>query len=323
MRGNVLTTPGGQFLVEEACSGLSFFLVALLLGVCFSKLNDLKFKSGIYFILFAACLAIVANWLRIIIIVIVGSYTQMQHPIVTDHLTFGWIVYLVTLVPLILIGKYYFLGDDDVATGVNENAPEVTTAPKVSTYALVLSSVLIFPILNLVISGPVEHNYGYELPDSIPKASTQSRIAWYPKFNGADTEYKARYIFQGQEVLLYIANYPAQMQGEELINVNNVLYKKLRWRKTLQQKIATDNAEFSHISLKRREGVYRDIGYWYIVGGKVTASPRVAKAYEILAALQGTRGASVIAMAVDYKEKNDNKPLSLFRNFSEQVQLGL
>jgi exosortase/archaeosortase family protein len=42
-------------------------------------------------------LALLGNWLRIISIVIVGHVTEMQSPLVSDHGTFGWLIFAALL----------------------------------------------------------------------------------------------------------------------------------------------------------------------------------------------------------------------------------
>ncbi len=324
--GYVITTPGGKFIVEEACSGLSFFMVAILLGVCFGKLNQLKIKASLGFILFSICLAIFANWVRIIVIIIVGSYTNMQHPIVTDHITFGWFAYVVTLIPLIWVGRRFFLRGEEqlekrevkVRTGGELKLPILLTA---------LCALSVIPIASSLTSEVVDENYGYKLPGSIVKASSQHGISWYPTYSGSATQYKARYIYKGKEVFLFIANYPTQEQGAELIHVENELFRKLRWHPINKQSIGPDEASFipdlQHLKLKRSEGRYRDIGYWYIVGGKVTANAKLAKAYEILASVTGNQGSSIVAIATDSRSANDNKSLELIKSFASDVYRNL
>ena len=106
--GYHLITQVGVFSVEPSCSGLGFFLVAALLAICVSLFNRLNVRKSVQLVIIALMVSVVANWLRIIIIVVVGAQTKMQHSIVQDHLTFGWLVFAACLLPLLMIIHRYF-----------------------------------------------------------------------------------------------------------------------------------------------------------------------------------------------------------------------
>ena len=120
-----LSTAGGMFDVEPACSGLGFFMVSALLAFCVGYFNKLSTKKTLWFLFICLAIAIIANWLRIIIIIVVGTYTEMNHFIVHDHLTFGWIVFAICLLPLIYIARTYF---DDSQKESNQSNVNQTNA---------------------------------------------------------------------------------------------------------------------------------------------------------------------------------------------------
>ena len=96
---------GGRFAIEPACSGLGFFLCSGLIGAYFAYFNDLGWRKMVGFIAFGLGLAVVANWIRILAIIMVGNATQMDHWIVHDHLMFGWILFSGMLIPYFWIGN--------------------------------------------------------------------------------------------------------------------------------------------------------------------------------------------------------------------------
>lgn len=52
-------------------------------------------------IFIAAALGLLANWLRIYILVLIGYHTEMQSSLMNDHETFGWVVFAFILIPAI------------------------------------------------------------------------------------------------------------------------------------------------------------------------------------------------------------------------------
>jgi exosortase A len=77
---HVLILPSGQLSIEQACSGLRYFLAALTLGVLYAYLNYSRLRTRVLVILVAAGAAILANILRVFIVVYLAYETRMQHP---------------------------------------------------------------------------------------------------------------------------------------------------------------------------------------------------------------------------------------------------
>ena len=92
-QGYVLHLPGGSFLVDESCAGLRFFLVTLLLGfVCHDLFRHTVRRTAIL-MGSGILLALVANWIRVVIIILIGDYTLMESRLVEDHADLGWVIY--------------------------------------------------------------------------------------------------------------------------------------------------------------------------------------------------------------------------------------
>src|SRR5690606_25473253 len=107
VEGNVLRLPGGSFIIEESCSGLRFLLVSSTLSIMNSYMGNHGARRGGLLFLFITFLAFFANWVRVLAIVLIGDYTNMESSLVEDHANFGWLVFLfVTLLPYLLISRY-------------------------------------------------------------------------------------------------------------------------------------------------------------------------------------------------------------------------
>ncbi len=362
LEGYLVTVPGGQFKVELGCSGLSFFLAAISLGVLFGYFNQLKTSKTVCFALFAACLAIFSNWIRIITIILVGNYTQMQHVIVKDHLTFGWIVFAIALVPLFWIGDKFFVrplvtaatnpadttlvshldvvkdssltAEEPIAklaASEKINNPSEADSPTMNVKVVVLCIclLLLFPMMNTMLTKwGVDESYGYEPPKFANRGLIDNlyakEINWRPRYLGASSEYLAKYQFNEQDLYLYIANYAQQKQGEELIFAKNSLNDEDLWRKTSENVVElADNSSGDYFRLQKFKSLYagkRLIAYWYIVGGKTVVSSGQAKFREAVGAITGQRGGSVIALAMDYQQLDDEEAVKIATSFVQAIK---
>ena len=90
---NVIMLPAGSLSIEEACSGLRYLLAALTLGTLYAYLNYKTLRARLVVVLIAAGAAVLANMLRVFIVVYLAYTTDMQHPLVHDHLTLGWYLF--------------------------------------------------------------------------------------------------------------------------------------------------------------------------------------------------------------------------------------
>ena len=321
-QGYKLITPGGSFVVEEACSGLGFFLASALYAIFVAQINHLSRKAMCAFLAFSLIVAMLANWLRIAIIVIVGSQTMMQHAIVQDHLTFGWFVFAACFVSVIIVGNVYF-GEQPF----NKNHQKIKTQPREISikYLFSISAIILaFIMATLLIPSRFDPDYKYTLP-TIPtyKQLTLNKGAsqnWHPVFYGATSE-EFNYFLQGENLLqVYLANYARQRQGEEMIFVKNSLFNKSRWFNAKQQTISLNSPflkQVNLITISRDPLRSRLIAYWYLVDGHFVNDKKIAKWYEVQAALKGQPGATLIAIAFDFKKGDKQQALKTITSFTE------
>jgi exosortase len=97
--GNSITLPYGIMIIADGCSGLRYFVVSLALGWMLSISQNYSFTGMIMTLAVAAALALVMNWIRIYILILVGYYSEMQNALVNDHEFFGWVLFGVIIFP--------------------------------------------------------------------------------------------------------------------------------------------------------------------------------------------------------------------------------
>jgi len=96
----------GIFQIEESCSGLRYLLVGVLLAVVYGFLNYESSWSTLFLILSTVVIMLIANFVRILVIIALGVYKGMDHPMVQDHENLGWVLFALFLIPMFVIARY-------------------------------------------------------------------------------------------------------------------------------------------------------------------------------------------------------------------------
>ena len=122
---------------------------------------------------------------------------------------------------------------------------------------------------------------------------------WMPLYHGAISA-KSDYLVRGGNVSLFIAYYPFQKQGTEVINDLNRISNKKIWR-----------TKYSHARLKHLQAIdvmeqvienskneKRLVWYWYNIGGQLTVNKYEAKVLQLAGLLMGQPQAYMVAVSV-------------------------
>ncbi|MDH5611245.1 MAG: EpsI family protein [Gammaproteobacteria bacterium] len=317
---NMIILPAGTLSIEEACSGLRYLLAALTLGTLYAYMNYFSLRARLVVVLVAAGSAVLANMLRVFIVVYLGYTTEMQHPLVADHLSLGWYLFagLVTILLFVdsqLHKKYLFMESDEL---VMPNDIKKNIDRKIYPYYIayaVLTGMLICvaPLVVYQASTPSvseEEKYGPVLPQEagVWLSTLDNSDNWSPVYHGAINQ-KQIYEMSNNKVILYMGYYPVQKQGEELINDLNHISTKDGWRsvypRPLIQQIE-DKLILEQV-LDNGEKEQRLVWFWYNVAGTVTTNKYEAKFLQVLGLLTGKTWAYIAAVAVD---KNDDVDIS-------------
>ncbi len=94
----------GTFFVAEACAGLRFLIAAVAFGVFYALLNYEGTGRRLVFITASILVPIVANGIRALGIVVLGSVLGSAEAAAADHLVYGWVFFSVVMLLLVLAG---------------------------------------------------------------------------------------------------------------------------------------------------------------------------------------------------------------------------
>ena len=237
---HVLILPYGRLSIEQACSGLRYLLAALTLGVLYANLNYSRLRTQVLVVLVAAGAAILANILRVFIVVYLAYVTRMQHPLVSDHLSLGWMLFggLVFLLLLLDLGVLRSRAGAGTTDEVSASAGTCKYGPARRSLLFVASLLLIIsaPALAWWVQQPLPAARETRLvfPSAMQEWSgpSETRDSWMPRYHGAIAALRT-YHRDGDEVYLYIGYYPRQSQGRELINELNRIAMPVSGRRNL------------------------------------------------------------------------------------------
>jgi len=134
-----ITIPAGVFEIAGGCSGLRYIIVSLAISSLFIFLYIKNPKKSLLFFSVAVLGALITNWIRITLLILIGEYTDMQSSLMDDHNAFGWYLYIPFMMLLFLWGNR--ISDTDLIhteDKLKENI-EISTAQAMPNKFLLLS----------------------------------------------------------------------------------------------------------------------------------------------------------------------------------------
>ena len=149
----LIQVPAGSFLVEPGCAGLNFFLVAFALSLLYGRLTYASMFARTMCVIAALVTSVVANIVRIYLIIGVAQATDRRIDISADHLLYGWGFFGVVMLCAMWLGTRI----KAAPAGKREMTPETVPAPPPWRSAAVAAAfvpvILLSPALAATSSG--------------------------------------------------------------------------------------------------------------------------------------------------------------------------
>ncbi|MCC5858735.1 MAG: EpsI family protein [Ectothiorhodospiraceae bacterium] len=298
----------GIFEIADGCSGLRYLVVALTLATLYSALNYVRVRDWLVLHGVAVLLALLVNWIRIFVIILVGYETEMQSALIDEHELFGWVVFAIALLPFFYVAVRLEHRGDAGAT-IRKTAPSPT--PRVgagrglATAGLSLVLVVAPGLALGLLAGGAGTPPAPGLPDQIGEAVSIGDPAappWRARMHGAYQDQHRAYRLPDQEhpwprVHALLWYYPEQRQGSELIQYNNSLVDQQEWR-VANRSGAGEGGVL--LTLERRYGGDRVlVWYRYRLPGRWAQGSLDTKAAMLPAAFRGRRDGALVAVMAD------------------------
>jgi exosortase A len=228
--------PSGHWSVVEACSGVRYLIASFMVGTLYAYLTYRKPFKRVLFMVLAIVVPIVANWIRAVLIVLIGHVSGNQLAAGADHLIYGWVFFGVVIVAMFMIGARWADDDDSQPQAKRQaaapkaeqvaRAPSATSALGVRVWisalgivALVLGTLAWYSKLEQPRSS-VEGNWALPGPSS-GWSSVEVALPWAPGF--ADPSARAVRAFEreGRTVWMWTAFYRTPGAVGRLVSSSN------------------------------------------------------------------------------------------------------
>ena len=281
--GNHISIPGGLFEVSAGCSGMNFLLVAMVMAVFLGAWHRLALRPRLALLGAALGVALLANWVRIIWLVIVGHRNGMQHPLIAgEHYTLGWWLFAAALVALIVLFEWR-LPRFERQVG-RDAGREVQAGVQARPWTGLL--LLLVPGLLLGARWTVPRPAG-PLPAALPALAGcngpgPADPIIKPRFLGPDIESFGEYRCTFGPVTVYSNQYLRQGTGRELLSSQNELLPA-EWTR---ERIPTGVVGIEALAARAADGrAWRVVYHWHIAG-RVAPGRRAMLAWQLFTALR-------------------------------------
>lgn len=329
--GNKIVMPIGIFEIEKSCSGLRFILVGVLLSVVFGFLNYKSYWTTILLVFSSVLIMLIANAIRILIIIAIGVQKGMENPLVQDHASLGWVVFAVFLVPLFVLAR-----------SLNPNLlfvekPKRNASKKnVFTFPKMFFTILFYTVT--ISLAPLYAQYAQGRIDKVAeinasfnavsgwRKSDLNRSKWEINYSLYSQRYKSEFSSEEGGVALSVYLYTREVPQGELININNHLIDESKWR------IVSDNQNKAIVLGNQSNLFYvnevviesdvfdecKKVWYWFDVDGETYTKEWEVKLSKVLMVVKGKSGGAINTLSTSCGD-NSGQILSKFleNNYSQ------
>jgi exosortase len=314
----------GTFEIAHGCSGLRYLLVSLVLTSVYGHLNFRLWKTRILLVAIGVGFALLANWIRVFVIIYMGYETNMTSSLIEDHEFFGWIVFAGTLVPLMLLARKL----EDVESKDENRTAGPTSSPSKRGSLLPKVGLAAVVLLPLAVAGASEissrgSNSAVTTIKYSPLTSPWVRIFqkdklnWMPQFSGADITYEDVFVNPASATgsagesfaAVGLYTYLKQAPGKKLVQYSNKIYSPETWVVEKTFELTTESGSpMSGLVLRKQLGDKKlHVAYAYYVEGTWVDSAVEAKLAPLLGSFNSRNDASLISLAVDCSDSCNPK----------------
>lgn len=299
--GSSLFIPSGTIYIADGCSGIRYLIISLLMGYILILVNQYRLRIAITTLMVAAVLGLFANWLRIYLLVLIGYHTEMRSSLMSDHETFGWILFACLLVPAI-----YF-------APINKSATKIVKVPR-RPRLLPLMAIALGPLLlhlNTTALAPVSPLHLDHLA-TLKVGAVAGGMEISPGIKQSDSQ---TIRLNDVDIRVDLFTHTPTQQREEIVPFISKVTERSDW--SLERRIAHGQNKFSLAMYKKVGGNTRVIlATQYIVGNFQTQHYVAAKFLQILANASGDKYFGLLTAQVNCEDDCSNELEKLSRSLT-------
>ena len=321
--GNSFEIPSGRWSVVEYCSGIRYLMATLFGGMLFSYFFFRSWKRRVAMVVLSVVVAIVGNWLRAYLIVMLGHLSGHELAAGVDHIVYGWLFFGVLITLLFGIGARW-------AQRQPAPIPLATSTPRPEPRQFLFPAWAVL-VTAMLAAWPAAHALYAPAPGVLsPVARIEPAGAWRPA-EDALPDWRPSYrphallhqsfLRDGARVGVFIAYYRNQQERDELVQSRSTVIgpDNAEWaiQRPRQVPAATGTRQLTAnaAQVHSASGEW-EVWQWYWIGGHATADSYVAKAWLAFNRLAGRGGDS--AAVILYTKASDSAPADL-ADFTREV----
>lgn len=338
--------PTGNWSVVEACSGITYLIASLALGVLYAYIMYRSIWRRLLFVAVAIVVPIIANGLRAYMIVMIGHLSGMEHAVGVDHLLYGWVFFGVVIFLMFWIGTWWSEGKRlDGGMTVSPGRGRLSAQPGGSLQggSAGLGATAMTAVLAVALAGmaPVygaqvvrgEATTAPELAAPIPDGGWSPAPSpldgWRPDYDAPAVELQ-QYYARGdtdEPAALFVGYYQDQLETNEMLAWSNSLAPSggSGWRQIGLREQAVDG--FDRVrpaeAVIGRNRDRRLAWRWYWVDGRWTASKVEVKARVTLGRLLNRGDASAVVVVHAPFDHSPAEARARLRDLTERLMPAL
>jgi exosortase A len=307
----------GSFIVVEGCSGLHFFMAAGALATIQAHLYIRRRWAQAVLIGAALTVALVANWIRVAAVVYAGHVTEMQSFLIEDHYYFGWVVFMLMMIPVFYLG--HRLETDSGTNPPAGAAPDAGSAePRTlaTGLAAALAGVALAPLAwwgTFALAGPAV-NPPY-LPAQVGSWTLAGEASpdWQPLQPGSDLQLGGHYTYGDQALDAWIIYYERQGPRGKLFGYGQSMARPDDGR------LLPGDAGPGELRLMSPWSGMRLIRYRYEIAGRVAVTDGRARLYQSIGNLGGDPEAYGLVISARCRDESCAGAREMLENFAEAL----
>jgi exosortase A len=284
--GTFFAIPSGHWSVVEACSGLRYLIASVTVGAVYAYLTYRTWWKRSLFLSLAIAAPIIANLLRVYIIVMIGHLSGMKLAVGVDHFIYGGLFFGIVIGLLFWLGSFWReAASPSTPTqpfpGGAPAAPALMVAAAIGTTAVAAAWPLYAPYLGrgddmpIRLAAPAGAS-GWTLEPQQPSQ-------WRPHYRGAAASTLGVYRKGERSVAVYLGYYRNQRQGAELVGSQNLVAGAggSPWVR-ISESLRSEDLPGGSLELRQTRlggaGGRLLVWDWYRIAGYDLSNPYLAKA---------------------------------------------
>lgn len=235
--------PYGVLRIADGCAGLNYMLAGVCIGVFYGYLNLHLWRHKVFALLLIVGFALIGNWIRVYLLIMIGYYSEMQSSLVHEHGFFGWVTFAIFVVIYFFLMEWFTRKHAGKFAEVEASTPLQFGGRSYVALALAVTTLVLFPMYKGIQTNQTQviEQFQVNVPDGFVTRSDEAFAVNGVNFTGSDFNAAYSNMSNQSSLTLFVASYVYQAQGKELIYFANTVGQELDAVSTVSGKLGAVN----------------------------------------------------------------------------------